>query len=88
MATFRNSVSLAVKAIKLCGACRQSIFLKQVGHRTLYTSCTRRGLEEFFPKTDDEIEEGEATGTIKFRKNILYVKKPVQPPEYNVLTQC
>lgn len=64
----RNPVSLAVKAIKssykLSGKCNQNMFLKQVGNRSLYTSYSRRGLEEFFPKTKDEVEEGEATGTI------------------------
>lgn len=30
----------------------------------IHTSSARQGLEEFFPQTDDIIEEGERTGTI------------------------
>ena len=32
-------------------------------HRRLHLSPVSRGLEEFFPKTDDIIEEGEKNGT-------------------------
>ena len=39
--------------------------------RCLHSSPADRGLEEFFPKTDDVIEEGEQTGTHYQKKDTV-----------------
>ena len=41
----------------------QSCSLRVQQHRRVHVTSVSRGLEEFFPKTDDIIEEGEKNGT-------------------------